>query len=149
MSYSVVLQKLTQHCKSTMCACMLSLFSRVQLLATPWTVMHQAPMSMRLSRQEYWSGLSYPSPGGLSNPRIEPVSPCGSCIAGRFFTREAPNQLCVGARWLQLCLTLCNPVDHSPPNSSVHGFPQARILDRVAISSSRGSSQPRDRICVS
>ena len=85
MSYSVVQQKLTQHCKSTMRACMLSCFSRVQLFATPWTVAHQALLSTRLSRQEYWSGLSCPSSGDLSNPGTEPVSPCGSCIAGRFF----------------------------------------------------------------
>ena len=45
----------------------------------------------------------------------------------------------------QSCPTLCNPVDCSPPGSSVHGILQARILEWVAISFSRGSSQPRDR----
>ena len=49
----------------------------------------------------------------------------------------------------QSCPTLCNPVDCSPPGSSVHGILQARILEWVAISSSRGSSQPRDRTQVS
>ena len=49
----------------------------------------------------------------------------------------------------QLCLTLCNPMDYSPPGSSVHGILQARILEWVAISFSRGSYQPRDRIWVS
>ena len=44
-------------------ACVLSHFSRVQLFATPWTVAHQAPLSMGFSRQEYWSGLPLPSPG--------------------------------------------------------------------------------------
>ena len=44
-------------------------------LATPWTVACQAPLSMGLSRQEYWSGLPFPSPGGLPNPGIEPGSP--------------------------------------------------------------------------
>ena len=44
----------------------------------------------------------------------------------------------------QLCLTLCNPLDCSPPGSSVHGILQARILERVAMPSSRGSSPPRD-----
>ena len=44
-------------------------------LATPWTVARQAPLSMRLPRQEYWSGLSLPSPGDLPNPGIEPRSP--------------------------------------------------------------------------
>ena len=47
------------------------------------------------------------------------------------------------------CSTLCDPMDCSPPGSSVHGIFQARILDWVAISSSRGSALPRDRICVS
>ena len=44
-------------------------------LATPWTVAHQAPLSMGYSRQEYWSGLPFPSPGDLPNPGIEPKSP--------------------------------------------------------------------------
>ena len=47
------------------------------------------------------------------------------------------------------CLTLCNPVDCSPPGSSVHGILQARILEWVAMPSSGGSSQPRDRTQVS
>ena len=41
---------------------------------TPWTAAHQAPLSMRISRQGYWSGLSFPSPGDLPNPGIEPGS---------------------------------------------------------------------------
>ena len=49
----------------------------------------------------------------------------------------------------QLCLTLCDPIDCSPPGSSVHGSLQARILESVAISFSRGSSRPKDRTCVS
>ena len=49
--------------------------SRVQLLATPWTVAHQAPPSMGVSRQECWSGLPFPSPGDLSDPGIESRSP--------------------------------------------------------------------------
>ena len=52
---------------------MLSHFSRGQLFATLWTVAHQAPLSMGFSRQEYWSGLPFPPPGGLSEPRIEPT----------------------------------------------------------------------------
>ena len=46
------------------------------------------------------------------------------------------------------CPTLCVPMDYSPPGSSVHGILQARILEWVAISCSRGSSQPRDQTCV-
>ena len=49
--------------------------SRVQLFATLWTVAHQAPLSMGFSRQEYWSGLPFPSPGDLPDPGIESRSP--------------------------------------------------------------------------
>ena len=48
--------------------------SRVRLFATPWTVAYQASPSMGFSRQEYWSGLPFPSPGDLPNPGIEPRS---------------------------------------------------------------------------
>ena len=48
--------------------------SHVQLFATPWTVAYQAPWSMGFSRQEYWSGLPFPSPGDLPNPGIKPGS---------------------------------------------------------------------------
>ena len=59
------------------------MLSHVRLFATPWTVAHQAPRSMRLPREEYWSGLPFLSPWELSDPGIEPVSPA---LAGRFFT---------------------------------------------------------------
>ena len=49
--------------------------SRVHFFATPWTVAYQAPPSMEFSRQEYWSGLPFPSPGDLLDPGIEPRSP--------------------------------------------------------------------------
>ena len=65
---------------------MLSLFSRVQLFATPWTVACQAPLSVGFSRQEYWSELLCPPPGDLSNPGIEPASVASPPLAGEFFT---------------------------------------------------------------
>ena len=49
--------------------------SRVRLFVTTWTVAYQAPPSMEFSRQEYWSGLPFPSPGDLPDPGIEPGSP--------------------------------------------------------------------------
>ena len=52
---------------------------------TPWTVACQAPLSMGFPRQEYWSGLSFPSPGDLHDPGIKSTSPA---LAGRFFTTE-------------------------------------------------------------
>ena len=54
---------------------MLSCFSHVQLYLTLWTVACQAPLSMRFSRQESWSGLPFSAPGDLPDPGIEPASP--------------------------------------------------------------------------
>ena len=55
------------------------------LFATPWIVSRQAPLSMEFPRQEYWSGLLFPPPGGLPDARIQPASPA---LAGRFLTAE-------------------------------------------------------------
>ena len=54
---------------------MLKSLSRIWLFVTPWTIPCQAPLSMELSRQEYWSGLPFPSPADLPDPGIKPVSP--------------------------------------------------------------------------
>ena len=77
------------------------LLSRVWLLATPWTAAYQAPPSMGFSGQQYWSGVPLPSPS--------------------WDTREAQKWLSWDghATSLQSCLTLCNPVDYSPPGSSL------------------------------
>ena len=56
---------------------------------TPWTVAHLAPLSMGFPRQEHWSGLPFSSPGDLSDPGIEPVSPA---LAGGFFIAEPPGK---------------------------------------------------------
>ena len=66
--------------------------SCVWLFATPWTVAHQAPLSMEFSRQESWSGLSVPIPGDLSNPETEPASLVSPTLAGRFFTTVVPGK---------------------------------------------------------
>ena len=58
---------------STVCA---QLLSCVQLFATPWTEAHQSPLSMEFSRQEYWSGVPLPTPGGLPYPGIDPCLLC-------------------------------------------------------------------------
>jgi len=64
-------------------------FNRVWLFATLWTVACQAPLSMGLSRQEYWSGLSCPPPGDLPDPGMEPVSLMSPALGGGFFTTSA------------------------------------------------------------
>ena len=68
-------------------------------LATPWTVAHQAPLSMRFPRQEYWSGLPFPSGGDHPNPGVKPMF---SALAGGFFTTRA-----LGTARLQVLRNSC------------------------------------------
>ena len=63
--------------------------SRVRLFVTPWTIAHQAPPPMGFSRQEYWSGLPFPSPGDLPDPGIEPRSPA---LQADTLTSEPPGK---------------------------------------------------------
>ena len=76
---------------TTICmhACMLTCFSCIQLFVTHWTTTPQAPLSMGVSRQEYWNGLPCPPPGDLPNPGIEPMYPMSLAQAGGFFTTNA------------------------------------------------------------
>ena len=64
-------------------------FCQVQLFAVPWTIAHQALLSMEFSRQEYWSGLPFPPAGDLPDPGIELASPA---LAGGFFPTEPPGK---------------------------------------------------------
>ena len=66
--------------------------SRVPLLVNPQTVARQAPLSMGLSRQEYWSRLSFPPPGYLTDPVMGPMSLVYPALAGRYFTIELPRK---------------------------------------------------------
>ena len=79
--------------------------------ANQGTVAHQAPLSMGVSRQEYWSGLPFPSPGGLPDPEFEPTS---LALAGRFLTIsvtwEVPNWILKGFKYKQ---PACNSGDPS------------------------------------
>ena len=68
---------------------MLSLFSPVQLFLTLWTVVHQNPLSVRFSRQEYWNGLPCPPSWDLPNPGIEPASLMSPALADEFFITSA------------------------------------------------------------
>ena len=71
------------------------LLSRVRFFVTPWTVVHQTPLSMGFPRQEYWSGLPFLPPGDLLDPGNEPASPV---LAGGFFTIEphrVQDQFCI------------------------------------------------------
>ena len=64
--------------------CVLSCFSCVRLFATPWTLAFQAPLSMKFSRQEYWSGLESPPSEGLPHPEIQPMSLLSPALANSF-----------------------------------------------------------------
>ena len=81
-----------------MCVCVCESLSCVQLFATPWTPACQVLLSMEFSRQEYWSGLPFSSPGGLPRDWI-----WGSCIAGRLFSVKPP-----GKSYMYMCVQVNN-----------------------------------------
>ena len=97
------------------------------ILCNPWTIANQVLLSIELSRKEYWSGLSFPSPGDLPNPGIEPRSPT---LQADSLPSEPPGKLIFLIRYqlisnsvqftsvTQSCLTLCDPM-----NCSTSGFP--------------------------
>ena len=58
----------------------------------PQTVACQVPLSMEFSRQEYWSELTFPTPGYLLDTGIEPMSPASPAVAGRFFISDSPGK---------------------------------------------------------
>ena len=147
---------------------LLSHFSRVRLWVTPLTAAHQVPPSLGFSRQEHWIGLPFPSPMQES----ENCKWSRSVVSNSLWPHGLqPTKLLrpwdfpgKSMEWVaiafsihisivssvpQLCPTLCNPMDCILPSSSVHGIFQARVLEWIAISFSRGSSQPRDQTLVS
>ena len=104
---------------------MLSCSSCVRLFVTPWTVAHQALLSVGFSRHECWSGLPCPPLGGLLNPEMEPepMSLMSPALTVRFFTTRKRK------RSRSSCLTLCDPRD-----CRIHGILLAIVLEWVAIS---------------
>ena len=119
---------------SDMLCCAQSL-SHVRPFATPWTVAHQAPLSVGFSRQEYWSGLPCPPPGDLPNLGTEPRPP--ALLADSLPSEPPRSDAAAAAKSLQSYPTLCGPMDHSPPGSSICGIFQARVLEWGAIAISR------------
>ena len=86
-------------------------------LMTPWTVAHQAPLSMGFFRQEYWSQLPFSSPGDLPDPGIEPASPVAPTLQVESLLLSHLGNPAAAAKSLQSCPTLCDPIDGSPPGS--------------------------------
>ena len=112
------------------------LLSHFWLFATPWTVACQASPSMGFSRQEYWSGLPFPSPGDFPNPGIEPRSPT---LQADSLLSEPPGKQGVKVKVAQSCLALWDFMDYT-----VHGILQVRILKWETFPFSRESFQARD-----
>ena len=100
---------------------MLSRFSHVWLFATPWTVARQGPLSMRSSRQEYWSGLPCPSPRDLPQPGMEPMSLMSPALAAGCFTTGATCEaLQVGVAINYRAHTHRHAHTNAPKSFSIH-----------------------------
>ena len=102
--------------------CMLSRFSCIQLFVTPWTVAYQAPLSMRFSRQENWSGLPWPPAGNLPDSEIEPVSLTPPALVDEFFT-TSPT-------WKAPCVCAGQPIYSQDPCDASPTGPRG---DRVCL----------------
>ena len=131
---------------------MCCVLSSGRLFATPWTITHQAPLSMKIFRQEYWSGFPFLSPLiNITDGNIAFQTILKSSLAASYKVKHHRSQsfqpqikenprshadlytnACVCA---QLCLPLCDLTDCSPPGSSVHGISQTRILEWIALPS--------------
>ena len=114
------------------------LLSHVWFFATLQTVAYQGSLSMEFFRQEYRSGLPFPILGDLLDPGIEPTFLVSPILAGRqiLYHWEDHYVYIYAVKSLQLCPTLYNPIDSSPPGPAVPGILQARTLEWVAILSS-------------
>ena len=88
-----VVIKFVSHCNSScMCACL-----RAQSCLNPWAIARQVSLFMKFSRQEYWSGLPYPTSGDLPGPGIKPLSLLSPTLAGGFFTTAPPGKPCISS----------------------------------------------------
>ena len=101
---------------------------------------------LELSGRKFQEGSSLPQTSREGDGLVVESVTNGQWFKKSYFCNEA---FVLSAKLLQSCLTLCDPMDCSPPGSSVHGISQARILELVSISSSWGSSRPRGWTWVS
>ena len=93
-------------------------------LYNPMDITHQAHLSMKFSRQEYWSGLPYPLPRDIPNPGIKPTSLRSSALADRFFTTTTTSREGNGTPLQYSCLE--NPMDRGAWWAAVHGVMKSR-----------------------
>ena len=122
----------------------------MRLLATPWTVAHQAPPSMGFSRQEYWRGLPFPSPGDHLNPGIKPRSPTlqvdslpseppGKCkLVNHFWSRNIPI-----LRYICSCVLSYNLQNLGKTQTFIYGRKNKCIM----ILGLPGSSDGKESAC--
>ena len=129
------------------------MFSHVWLFVTPWTVACQASLSMRFPRQEYWSGLPFPSPGYLPNPG----SLAFPALAGWFFTTDPPAKPRV-ALWFQkrksylfklvwIGFCLWHVLSHLVPVTTLHSAIMIPILRWANWSPERLSNLSKSHSC--
>ena len=141
------------HAKVAKSQTRLSKWTELNWTANLWTVAHSVPLSLGFSRQEYWSGLPFPSPEVLPdqglNLQLLCLLPC-RWIPKLLSHCGSPNQALSERKVKSLVMSdSLWPHGCSIPGSSVHGIFQAKVLEWVAISFSRGSSQPKDQTRVS
>ena len=89
------------------------------------TVAHQAPLAMEFSRQEYWSGLTFPSPGDLPSSGMESTSVVSSALAGGFFTTSTTREALEHDKVFNVRATGCSPADGGPQTSLVESSPSS------------------------
>ena len=97
-----------------MCRAVLSYLSHVWLFATLWTVAHQASLSMGFSKQVYWSGLPFLSPGDLSDPGIESVPLMSPALTDGFFT--------ISTTWEAHCYIYFQPLKKKKKKKTENGY---------------------------
>ena len=110
------------------------LLSRVPLFASPWSVTYQTPQSMGFSRQEYWSGLPFPSPGDLPNPRIKPRSPAMQTALTYSFPNLEPVRCSMSSS--NCCFLTCIQVSQETGkvvcySHLLKNFPQFIVIHRI------------------
>ena len=108
--------------------------SHVRLFATPWNVAYQAPLSMGFSRQEYWSGLPFPSPGDLPNPGIEPRSPS---VWADALTSEPPGKPLLSIIWPS------NSIPRSLSERTENTCPHKDLVLRTCLIFLLGTKRPQ------
>ena len=151
---SCMMQRLKSSCVCLcVCGCVCAqLFSHVRLYVTPWTVAHQAPLSMGLPKQEYWRGLPFPSPWDFPNPVTKPTLLASPILVARFFTTSATwetQRAHITDFFPMICIeiSVCNKADGCSSVSSHilwHVCPRGNRRALLCVIMSRPLHHPKD-----